>query len=254
MKLDVKEIKIEDIHQSDYNPREISNAELTKLKNNIDEFGIVDPIIVNLKNNNIVGGHQRYKALLSQNTKKLNMITIGNIGWVFNTTDLDIKDDDAEKILNLSLNNISGEWNEGQLNKVLQELKQKNKNYKLTGFDDLDLERLKIDTEVLFEENIIGKSWDSFKKAQEENNTAPPESETPPDEELSDGDVEEYVETPEEVPDELTEEEELQQLHDGIIQEEESVMFEDTAVCPHCGGEVSIELFMTSFYDKVDGL
>ena len=66
MQLEVKEINVDDIHPADYNPREISHTELTKLKNNINEFGIVDPIIVNLKNNIIVGGHQRYKALTSQ--------------------------------------------------------------------------------------------------------------------------------------------------------------------------------------------
>ena len=249
MELEVKEINIDDIHQSDYNPREISKTELTKLKNNIDEFGLVDPIIVNLKNNNIVGGHQRYKALLLKNVKKLHMITIGNIGWVFNETDLNIKDEDAEKILNLSLNNISGEWNEGQLNHILQELKQKNKNYKLTGFDDLDLERLKIDTEVLFEENIIGKSWDSFKKAQEENNTAPPENTG-----TAESTEEMIMEEAPQQTDELTEEEELEQLHDGIIQEDDAVMLEDSATCPHCGEEVPLDIFLTSYYDKVDEL
>ena len=63
MELEVKEININDIHEAEYNPRTISNTELTKLKNNIQEFGIVDPIIVNLKNNTIIGGHQRYKVL-----------------------------------------------------------------------------------------------------------------------------------------------------------------------------------------------
>lgn len=240
---EITKININDIHGADYNPREISHQELTKLKNNIDEFGIVDPIIVNLKNNNIVGGHQRYKALQSKGEKDLQMIKIGNIGWVFNTTELDIPDEDAEKILNLSLNNISGEWNEKQLSQVLQDLKTKGTNYKLTGFDDIDLERLKIDTEVLFEENIIGKSWDKFQKAKEElqENTTNNESNPTP-----------TPETP--TNNEITEEEELQQLQDGIIRDEteEEVLVMDEINCPHCGKPISIDLFMEDYYDKVD--
>ncbi len=235
MQLDVKTINIKDIHEAEYNPRTISSSELTKLRNSINEFGIVDPIIVNLKNNNIIGGHQRYKALVSDGFKELQMIELGNIGWVFNTTDLDIANDDDEKILNLSLNNISGEWDDGQLNKVLQELKQNTTNYTLTGFDDIDIEQLKIDTEVLFDDNVIGNSWDSFKKAQGEDDWQ--------DKYNDDEESDEYYDE---------EEEDLQNLHDGIIEEKDAIVFEDEIPCPNCGHIISMDMFERNYYDKVD--
>lgn len=245
MNAEIKEIKIDDIHGASYNPRDISNQELTKLKNNIGEFGIVDPIIVNLRNNRIVGGHQRYKALQAQGVTDLYMLMIGNIGWVFNDLDLDIPDEDSEKILNLSLNNISGEWNESQLSKVLQDLKSRQVNYKLSGFDDIDLERLKIDTEVLFEENIIGNSWDKFKKAQG-------------DEDWKDKynkDEEEPVEEEEEqAEEELSEEEELQQLNEGIIREDDAVVFLEEVPCPKCGTVITLDMFEENYYDRIDEL
>ena len=248
LQLEVKKINIHDIHGAKYNPRNISSTELTKLKNNINEFGIVDPIIVNLKNMTIVGGHQRYKALVEEGLTELHLIEIGNIGWVFNTTDLDIENDEAEKILNLALNNISGEWDEGQLSNVLQELKQKTANYKLTGFDDIDIEQLRIDTEVLFDENVIGKSWDKFKKAQGEDDWQ--------DKYKNDEEEEEFVEEEyddEEYDDIDDEEEDLLNLHDGIIKDDFTV-FEDEIKCPECGHTITMDMFEKNYFDKVDDL
>ena len=166
------------------------------------------------------------------------MIEIGNMGWVFNTFDLDVADEEDEKILNLSLNNISGEWNDGDLSKVLQGLKQKTKKYRLTGFDDLDIEQLKIDTEVLFEDNVIGKSWDKFKKAQGEEDWQDKYKEEEPLEE-------EYIEE--------EEEEDLQNLHDGIIQDD-VIVFEEEIPCPKCGHTITMDMFERNYYDKVDEL
>ena len=71
-----KKIKLIDIQPAEYNPRYITTDELTKLANSIHSFGFVDPIIVNLKNNRIVGGHQRYKVLMEDydNNKTLNLL------------------------------------------------------------------------------------------------------------------------------------------------------------------------------------
>ena len=45
----LKEINISDITPSDYNPRKISDKDFNKLKKSLKEFGLVDPIIINLK-------------------------------------------------------------------------------------------------------------------------------------------------------------------------------------------------------------
>lgn len=139
MGLNIKKIKIEDIKPARYNPRSISDKDFKKLSESIEQFGLVDPIIINLKNHNIIGGHQRFDYLYyEKKDTELHLIELGDIGWVFSDTDLEIKDDNHEKALNLALNRISGEWNYDELNKLLDELAEFDLD-KVTGFDyDLD--------------------------------------------------------------------------------------------------------------------
>ena len=67
----MKPIKIESrklftLEFAEYNPRTISKKQFKDLKNSITEFGIVAPIVVNInkdRENVIVGGHQRVRAL-----------------------------------------------------------------------------------------------------------------------------------------------------------------------------------------------
>lgn len=59
-------INITDIVPVTYNPRKISNAEYNKLSKSINEFGVINQIIVNLKNNHIIGGNQRFDVLYDE--------------------------------------------------------------------------------------------------------------------------------------------------------------------------------------------
>ena len=147
--MEIEKVKITDIIPAEYNPRTISENELTKLTNSINEFGLVDPIIINLKNMHIIGGHQRYEALISQHMldnefmAELNLIQMGDIGWIFTETDLKIESEDHEKALNLALNKISGEWEFEKLSEILDDLSMEGFDIELTGFEDLEInERL----------------------------------------------------------------------------------------------------------------
>lgn len=144
----IKKINITDINEADYNPRTISDDEMTKLENSITEFGFVDPMIINLKNNKLIGGHQRYNALLSLNMKKgnfaeeLNLVELGDIGWVFPDMDLKIESEQHEKALNIALNKISGTWDNEKLFTLLEELEYDDIGIELTGFTDEEMEIL----------------------------------------------------------------------------------------------------------------
>ena len=148
--VELEEIQITDIIPSEYNPRRISEEEYDKLAKSLNSFGVVDPIIVNLRNNHIIGGHQRYDVLHEQyiqdNTKysKLHLLRLGDIGWVFPDTQLKVKSDDHEKALNLALNKISGEWDEPKLKPLLEDLSLKGFDIELTGFDEPELKELDI--------------------------------------------------------------------------------------------------------------
>ena len=46
--IEVKMVNISDIYPSVYNPRRMLDEDKAKLKNNLNRFGLVDPIIINL--------------------------------------------------------------------------------------------------------------------------------------------------------------------------------------------------------------
>lgn len=133
--INIEKIDIKSLVPADYNPRKISDKDYKNLKNSIDEFGIVSPIIINLSDNTIISGHQRFDILYYENNvSDLYLIKLGDIGWVFTETDLKIKDKNYEKTLNLALNRIHGEFDEEKVNEVLVELEELKLDY-LTGFD-----------------------------------------------------------------------------------------------------------------------
>lgn len=142
--MEIEHIKITDLKPAEYNPRRISEEDYQKLKNSISTFGLVDPIIVNLKNMHIVGGHQRYDVLLDEHmldndfVAELPMVRLGDVGFVFTDTSLSIEDDAHEKALNLALNKISGDWDNDKLAEVLEDLEDSDLDLELTGFDELE--------------------------------------------------------------------------------------------------------------------
>ena len=77
--------------------------------------------------------------------EELNLIRLGDIGWVFPDTDLKIPSEDHEKALNLALNKISGEWDTPKLEELLTELDLSGFGIELTGFDELDIGDLNIE-------------------------------------------------------------------------------------------------------------
>ena len=156
MGLEITKINIKDISPAHYNPRKIRDEEMRSLKKSMETFGLVDPIIVNLKNNRIIGGHQRYEVLFNEDSNQdLNLIKLGNVGWVYVDEDLKIEDEAHEKALNLALNRIKGEFDIIKLNPILDELAEFNLDH-LTGFDieleDIDYTFLKKDDDDLEEE------------------------------------------------------------------------------------------------------
>lgn len=158
--MEIETIKITDLKPAEYNPRRISDEDYQKLKNSISTFGLVDPIIVNLKNMHIIGGHQRYDVLLDEHMldndflAELPMIRLGDVGFVFTDTELSIRDDDHEKALNLALNKISGEWDNDKLAEVLEELELSPIDIQLTGFDDLELTELQFENDIEYDDDI----------------------------------------------------------------------------------------------------
>ncbi len=90
--------KVADLVPADYNPRRLTDKQRVDLTKSLEEFGFVDPVIIN-KNDHIIGGHQRIKICADLNIK---------------TVDVRVPDKELtarqEKALNLRMNKNTGEW------------------------------------------------------------------------------------------------------------------------------------------------
>ena len=121
--MEIVKVDINELISPEYNPRQITDEEMEKLKNSINEFGYISPIIVNKHNNHIIGGNQRCLALKQLGYTMIDVIYINE------------PDINKEKALNIRLNNLSGEWDMPKLEKVIDELKMEKFDITLTGFD-----------------------------------------------------------------------------------------------------------------------
>ena len=131
----IEKIKLTDIVPADYNPRQISPEEKTKLKNSIDNFGIVEPILINLSNNRIIGGHQRFDVIFDEHLLDNDLYATEDQLTAIAETKADM-----EKALNLVLNRVSGDWNEEKLQQVFNDLQESGFNQMgLTGFDNSEI-------------------------------------------------------------------------------------------------------------------
>lgn len=127
--MEMKKYKIEELIPATYNPRKNltpEDNEYQKIKRSIEEFGYVEPIIIN-KDKTIIGGHQRLNVLRDLGYKEIDVIEI------------DI-DKTKEKALNVALNKITGEWDMDKLGSLLNELNDEQFDLKLTGFDTSELD------------------------------------------------------------------------------------------------------------------
>lgn len=161
--MEVEKININDINPAEYNPRIMPTAEMEKLKKGLKTHGLIDPIIIDLTDNNtVIGGHQRLEALKELYPEKtLNLIKLGNIGWVFDETNLQVKDKNDQKAKNLSLNKITGDWDYALLDEILLDLSEAHYDIELTGFDEtdikLDIEENNILDNIIFKEEEPNK-------------------------------------------------------------------------------------------------
>lgn len=139
----IEKISISKLVSPEWNPRQITDLEMKKLKDSINEFGYVDPIIVNRYNNHVVGGNQRLRALKELGFTEVDVIFIEEPNI------------EREKALNVSLNNISGDWNPQRLKDIFKDLELAGFDLKLTSFDDFQVQDLELDIDTSnFYENV----------------------------------------------------------------------------------------------------
>ena len=140
--------RLSELIPADYNPRKAltpEDEEYQKIKNSIEKFGYVDPIIIN-EDGTIIGGHQRRTVLLDLGFDEVDVIVVA----------LEKND---EKALNVALNKISGEWDQKALKDLLAELDLSEYDFTLTGFNQKELDELIELTD--FEAEVSEDGYDS---------------------------------------------------------------------------------------------
>lgn len=153
--MNIQKISVDKLKEASYNPRkklEKTDEAYTKIKASIEEFGCVDPIIVNSKNMTVVGGHQRLQILKDLGYNEIECVMVN-------------LDEKQEKRLNLSLNKNSGYWDNEKLESLFDELKLTEEELLATGFNMSEIEELKTDfiSDLLEDEfSTVNKELDKF--------------------------------------------------------------------------------------------
>lgn len=98
-------VPIDDLKFADYNPRNITEKQVEDLKKSINDFGLVEPVVVNSnidRFNIIIGGHQRVRILKILAYKEVPVFYIA-------------LDEKRERELNVRLNKNIGDWDWNKL-------------------------------------------------------------------------------------------------------------------------------------------
>lgn len=154
-------MKLKDIRPAAYNPRvtlKPGDKDYEALKNSLERFGVAEPLIVNETTGNLVAGHQRLNVLKASGATEVEVVLVE-------------MDEDKEKLLNIALNKIDGEWDYKKLEAMFEEIDAE--DIKFTGFEPEELQNL-------FDEGL--PDWDDTgedKEEQEKEADDEPETEAP---------------------------------------------------------------------------
>jgi hypothetical protein len=148
-----------DLRPAEYNPRKISPEALKMLARSLAEFGDLSGIIFNRKTGNMIGGHQRAKALdpkweiviedqaaghFDGDKEGGRSLATGYVKTPFGR--LVYREvswsEQKEKAANIAANKHGGDWDIPKLKELLVELNDGSMDLSITGFDEKELQAL----------------------------------------------------------------------------------------------------------------
>lgn len=98
--MEIINVDINLLNPAEYNPRNLTEEQFNNIKSSLDEFGFVNPLVVNSnpnRKNILIGGHQRLKVAKDLGYKQVPVVYIN-------------LNEQQEKELNIRLNKNTGEW------------------------------------------------------------------------------------------------------------------------------------------------
>lgn len=123
-------MKISEITPAAYNPRvnlKPGDEQYEALKNSLERFGVAAPLIVNKSTGTLISGHQRLNVLKANGVEEVEVVLVE-------------LDEEKERLLNIALNKIEGDWDYGKLEALFNEISPD--DIKFTGFSENEIENL----------------------------------------------------------------------------------------------------------------
>lgn len=141
---------ITELKAAEYNPRvklREGDREYEKIKNSIERFGYIEPVIWNRQTGNVVGGHQRLQVLTDLGETEVDVVEV----------DLPLL---KEKQLNVTLNKVRGRWDYEKLEGLLNDLE----DVAITGFEQYEIDELNMDYSHIDE--LLEEEFTTFSAAE----------------------------------------------------------------------------------------
>lgn len=161
--MEIVRMPVDKLIPAPYNPRRDlrpGDPEYEALLRSITEFGLVEPLIWNRRTGRLVGGHQRLRVLRDLGVREVEVSVV----------DLD---EQRERLLNVALNRIQGEWDEDRLRGLLAELEEAGADLSLTGFTEAEIDDLLAELEPAEEETQGNTDPDAVPEPPKEAVTRP---------------------------------------------------------------------------------
>lgn len=160
----IKRMKIEDLCPAGYNPRkdlQPGDTQYENLMRSMENYGYVAPIIYNEGTGRVVGGYQRLKILAAAGVAEADCVIVR----------LGEKD---EKILNIGLNKIHGEWDMDKLEEIMREIADE-AEATLTGFSQDEIDTIIADIDQIDVDSFFSPAEPKAKTEQKASTVVCPE-------------------------------------------------------------------------------
>lgn len=162
--------KLSDIRPAPYNPRitlKPGDTEYDALDKSLQRFGLAEPLVINKTTGLLVSGHQRLNVLRAQGAEEAEVVLIA-------------LDPQEEKLLNVAINKIDGDWDYQKLEALFGDIKAE--DIQFTGFTPEEIRNLFPDTDGTEDEEEDGGDDDGAgAEEDEEAETEEPEKPEEPE-------------------------------------------------------------------------
>ena len=126
--MQVTEVNVAELKPFKDNPRQHTDKQIKQIAKSIEEFGFLNPILID-ENNTILAGHGRYMASLQLELEKVPTVSVANL------------DEEQKKALVIADNKIAtnSTWDEDLLWEQIRQLNENGFDLNILAFDQMEI-------------------------------------------------------------------------------------------------------------------